>query len=284
MRAAAFAMLVACHGETHVRAPPPRAIAPVAPHDLLGWFESVQCVRAMSPTPARVAVRMSEQRVDVVFADAYLETGVVELEPSKQDAWTNVSAIYAIGKAAWMVDGWVVVDAPYVAPSTRRRYARDEELRTLSRRVTLAEDADGLVLTLASADRTGDHARFPTLRCFVAPPSDARVVQLETEVALLSGPRTCEVASACCRAIRAKGQGTNDEDSNDVCNATPLMPAYCRTWLDEAIDRYRFPTSECTPLPDGSSICAMLARPSKGRPALAACVAPEIGLDQGATL
>lgn len=260
-----------------------RAAAPSIPEEALGWFESRHCLRDSEPSETRLTLRVERGGVDVIFDDSYHEHGKIQLQASEREGRRVLHGTYEVGKALWMVDGYVIVQGPLVAPSTERRHYEDPELVAIGRRLTLSEQTQGLVLSLVPSRDTGAHSRLGSFECLVERVPAWRVARQEALLTKLTGSRSCEAATSCCRALRTSGSGANDDRSNDVCNSVPsLTPAFCRAWLASAVARhYRAgPRWVCIPKATGEQTCSLVEHPAKPRPISPECIAVDLGVPE----
>ncbi|HRI69140.1 MAG TPA: hypothetical protein PK156_33145 [Polyangium sp.] len=265
-----------------IQCPPPanvEKISEIEPRQLsipdndLGWYQSERCTYDWVAEEKPIWFRIAHDHVDMLAED-YAERFDVELSVTKQDEWSVFSGNYEVGKAIWMVDGYVIVQGPLVSPRMREGYTDQKGLKTIYRRITFIDQPDGMVVSLVPANNTGDHSRFGWLECKLYKLPKELQAHYDMLFDRETSPLPCAEAQACCQAIKSAGRGASDESTADVCNGRPdLTPRYCRNWMATAINDFRWGIElTCTPQRDGQQLCSFGHPPKKPRVVPEACV------------
>jgi hypothetical protein len=220
-----------------------------------------------------ISFRIARDHVDMLAED-YAERFDIELTVTKQDERNVFSGKYEVGKAVWIVDGYVIIQGPLVSPRMRKEYADRKDLKSIYRRITFTEQPDGMAVSLVPANNTGDHSKFGWLECNLLKLPDNLHPQYDALFERETSPAPCAEATACCQAIKSAGRGAGDEDTTDVCNGRPdLTPRYCRNWTAHAVHEFRWGfESTCTTERNGQRLCSIGQRPKKPRVVPAACI------------
>jgi len=247
------------------------------PAKYLGWHQSQRCIHDFSPIEEPIWFRIASDHVGILYADGDAERFDTRLTATKQDEWDVLTGKYEVGKALWMVDGFVIVDGPLVSPRRRQRVAGSADLKTLYRRITFTEQPGGMIVSIVPSSSTGAHSRLGRLECKLLQVPEDHHAEYDALFLRATGPLACEQATACCKAIRSAGRGKDDEEADDVCDAHPELTApYCRRWLASAVNQFRTGIEwSCVKQRNGEQICSIEKPPPKPRAVPAACVLPE---------
>jgi hypothetical protein len=165
------------------------------------------------------------------YADGYVVRRTMKFTKAQAagpGAWTTFYATFDIGRARWMVDGYIPVDSPGWSPSERQSLlSPSDELKMLRGQLWIHK-TDGMLLETSLEAEGG---RFG--QCLMLPADERDSAAFDVAVGAAVDPARCARATACCRALR-KNDGS--DANRDVCSNHPdLDPQLCGSWLSRML-------------------------------------------------
>lgn len=203
-----------------------------------GWYVVAHCIRGFK-TVAIKGLRgvHFEEDFYTSYADGYVVRRKATLMDSQVEgsgAWTTFYATVEVGRARWMVDGYVPVDTPGWSPSERQMLlSRADELKMMRMQLWIHK-TEGMLLE-TSLDTRGGHAE----QCTLVPADERASAAFDVAVGAAVDPARCARATACCRALE---KHDSSDAARDVCSNHPdLDPQFCGSWLARVLKEPRSP-------------------------------------------
>lgn len=199
------------------------------PEAMLGWFQSELCTINLSPARTLDHFFIGPDRIEILSEDGVLSEFEAAWEVTSVDGHPLLSASVPVATAAWMEDGFIVVDP--------REHPEHLDVVTLHTRITVQEELwqyhspMAVMVSSAPAERRGAHSIGGHGHC-LAYKAEGSHARFDEQAENARSEERCKLATQCCKAERERGTAGDRFAHDRLCAADPeLTPRACAHWV-----------------------------------------------------